>query len=741
MEVPSALMSSPNWVLWKYAGKDNRKIPIQVSGEPAKSNDPTTWVDYHTATECQNGAGLGYVFDGSGIFGIDLDGCIDKNGIVQQWAKNILEKFPSYAEISPSGSGIKIFALGTLPGSGKKKTLDIPKCCDKAPAIEVYGRGRYFTVTFRSIGRVIELVDCQQALDDLLRHLSQPIPTTPTPAIASSPPIIATPAMERAKLYLERFPPAIQGQGGDKHTFRACCVLCQGFSLSPDEAWGAIQEWNQSCNPPWEEKALRRNLERAASQPGQRGYLLEGRGYEGTDIELSELLRSLSPEEAAQVVTNDNRNIWPKPDVEGGEYVERMRPPGLISEIIDYNLSIAMYPQPVMALAGAITLMAVITGRRIRDRRNTRTNLYFIVLSPSGSGKNKSREVNKAILGAAGCEMMDGGDDFRSHAGFIAELDHYPSKLFQPDEFQSVMSAVSNGKHRSHLQHVPEVLKQCYSETGGNWKPSSYGDRSKNVQIVQPHAVLHASGVPAPFWDSMSVEMAASGFLGRTIVVETGFDIVMPQDSDFSPPPDSIIKQVEWWKGFDGGSNLWTTNPSPITLLETQEAHDRLFQHLQEIRQKQCTENYVTGALWGRSGQKAAQLALVFAASRQTGMLEQKIELQDVDMGIALANWSTRLLVMRCESNVAESDHHRRIQKILSSIGRDWTSKSQITRDTQRLCERQARDNILYDLVESQRVEKRIRTTGGRACDEFRLLSQTTRERTCERSVKEGRAD
>jgi primase-polymerase (primpol)-like protein len=49
---------------------------------------------------------------------------------------DIVHGLRSYTEISPSGEGLHILAFGTLPGSGLKTA-----------GLEMYDRGRYFTVT------------------------------------------------------------------------------------------------------------------------------------------------------------------------------------------------------------------------------------------------------------------------------------------------------------------------------------------------------------------------------------------------------------------------------------------------------------------------------------------------------------------------------------------------------------------------------------------------------------------
>ena len=66
----------------------------------------------------------------------------------------------------------------------------------------------------------------------------------------------------------------MSGQFGHDRTFHVACVLVLGFNLAPDNAWPVFIEWNQKCEPQWDESDLRRKLDEADKQPGERGYLL-----------------------------------------------------------------------------------------------------------------------------------------------------------------------------------------------------------------------------------------------------------------------------------------------------------------------------------------------------------------------------------------------------------------------------------------------------------------------------------
>jgi putative DNA primase/helicase len=150
--IPITLKKIPRWVLWRLVevGQDSNKrwskLPLQSNGSAASSNNPKTWCDFLHAQEAYESGrfdGVGFVFDGSdGFVGIDLDDCVDEWGAISAEAGKILEAVQGYAEISPSGTGLKIFTRATL------ETAHV----DHDKGLEIYPKGRYFTVTGHEIG-------------------------------------------------------------------------------------------------------------------------------------------------------------------------------------------------------------------------------------------------------------------------------------------------------------------------------------------------------------------------------------------------------------------------------------------------------------------------------------------------------------------------------------------------------------------------------------------------------------
>jgi len=175
-EVPQDLKDHNQWVCWKWQGRDGKrtKPPYDPgTGKRASHSDPGTWGTYQQAIDnLGRFDGIGYVFTETDPFcGIDIDNCLDPtSGQVAPWADRLVKEFNSYTEISPSGTGLKIFTRGTLPNGGLK-----------TKHVEVYDRLRYFTVTGRKHGSQTEVREAQDALNNLVekieRRREKPKPT------------------------------------------------------------------------------------------------------------------------------------------------------------------------------------------------------------------------------------------------------------------------------------------------------------------------------------------------------------------------------------------------------------------------------------------------------------------------------------------------------------------------------------------------------------------------------------
>ena len=178
INTPSELIALHQWVAWRYEDRDGKrtKVPIDAKSNGrlrrAKTDDPSTWASHAEAmAACERHpglAGVGFCLaPDDGLTGIDLDHVLDPDtGELKPEAAEILERFAgTYAEISPSGTGLRLFAFGK-PGRSGKNVGKVKWC-------EVYSHpsSRYLTVTGNHwTGSATAVTEQQDALDWLHRR-------------------------------------------------------------------------------------------------------------------------------------------------------------------------------------------------------------------------------------------------------------------------------------------------------------------------------------------------------------------------------------------------------------------------------------------------------------------------------------------------------------------------------------------------------------------------------------------
>lgn len=97
--------------------------------------------------------------------------------------------------------------------------------------------------------------------------------------------VFATPDQQKAfgdaKAYMAKVPGAVQGAGGDTHTYVMACRLVRGFNLSDDAALEILADWNNTCVPPWKLEELAAKVRHARAYGSQEFGAMLPRNREG----------------------------------------------------------------------------------------------------------------------------------------------------------------------------------------------------------------------------------------------------------------------------------------------------------------------------------------------------------------------------------------------------------------------------------------------------------------------------
>jgi putative DNA primase/helicase len=172
--IPDSLRATPQWVCWRYITRDGKRTKAPVNpndGGFADSTSRTTWGTFEQALEASRKdrplAGIGFVFTADDPYcGVDLDDSVDEStGQLKPWAQQIVDRLDSYTEISPSGSGLKVFIKASKPGSRCRKAYEDGE-------VEIYDRDRFFTVTGNRLATIPSEINLrQESLEAVYSHV------------------------------------------------------------------------------------------------------------------------------------------------------------------------------------------------------------------------------------------------------------------------------------------------------------------------------------------------------------------------------------------------------------------------------------------------------------------------------------------------------------------------------------------------------------------------------------------
>lgn len=201
--IPDELAAVAQWVAWQPVWQEERgkvdKIPLNPrTGLAGSIHDPANRMRFGVAVEYAraNGFGIGFVFtDDDPFTGVDVDHCI-VDGKLNDTANDILAELQSYADVSPSGTGLRVIVRGPHPG-GRKSNVNA--------GVEMYANGRFLTITGRHIaGTPFTITENASGLAVVHARYLAPATKQAGPTPPPTPAIAATDEVERVRDALGR---------------------------------------------------------------------------------------------------------------------------------------------------------------------------------------------------------------------------------------------------------------------------------------------------------------------------------------------------------------------------------------------------------------------------------------------------------------------------------------------------------------------------------------------------------
>ena len=324
--------------------------------------------------------------------------------------------------------------------------------------------------------------------------------------------------------------------------------------------------------------------------------------------------------------------------------------PGLLGEIRHFIYNAAPHANKDIALAGAIALLAGITGKAYNTYTGAGLNQYILLLASTGMGKEAAASGISRLLSAVSA-TVPAANDFKgpalvSSAGLLKWLEKKPSIVCVIGEFGYRLKAMSSPKASPNDEMLKATLLDGYSKSGaGNvLDPMAYSDRDKQTgAILSPNICLLGESVPGIVYEALNDNMILSGLLPRFMVIEAGGQRAPLNETPKAKPDDMLVQRLADLCGYCLSLNH-NNNVHIVDATDEAKAKFREFsQWVTDQINSQTSE--VQRELWNRAYLKALKLATLCAVG-----INHLAPIVTIDE----AMWATRLIVSQTEALAAK---------------------------------------------------------------------------------------
>lgn len=523
--IPQEMRIYKQWVCWRFEDTDGpkpTKVPYSpLTGKLASVTDPNTWASFeqaaHVLTTTNWYNGIGFVLTEADPFAfIDLDDTKGDQTALDRQIK-IYNEFDSFAERSPSGSGLHIIIKGALP-SGRRRSH-----------IEIYSSARYMTMT-GDIYRNAPIREYNELLNILWSQMG-------SGSVAAAVYAGVAEAKESDEEVIARATAAANG----KKFADLYAGNWQDYYQSQSEADFALVDIVAFYS---QNRAQISRIFRASGL-GQRekakrndyvSYMLNkcfDRMLPPVDIDglrnqLNAAIEAKQREEQAQAmapkIASEVRQVeMPKPKSDVYSV-----PPGLVGEIAQFIFQQAPRPVPEIALAGALGLMAGIVGRAY-NVSGTGLNHYVMLLAPTGTGKEAIASGVDKLMGAvirtvpAATDFI-GPSEIASSQAVIKYMSKGPTSFVSMvGEFGIYLQQMASPNAPPHLLGLRRFMLDAYNKSGEGkvLRPSIYSDREKNTSaVLAPSFTMLGESTPEKFYEGLHEGLISEGLLPRFTTIE-----------------------------------------------------------------------------------------------------------------------------------------------------------------------------------------------------------------------------
>lgn len=435
-------------------------------------------------------------------------------------------------------------------------------------------------------------------------------------------------------------------------------------------------------------------------------------------------------DEAAQLGAQIAGSLAPKPtliehddgtlmDAQTGEVIEPVRPstndnvdvdlpPGLVGEVAQWICETARQPNPVLALAAALSVVGTAAGRQFASPTVSGTHLYIVGIGVSGAGKDHVLKAAERLLEAADCSHHVIGGGFASSSAVNNAIAERPLLLCIIDEFGGFLGKVLSPKESGWQRGVADQMRTLWGTNFSNFRTQEYAGKS-SILIRSPHFSMLTATTPAQFFRTMQGASIEDGTFNRFLLMDSGDwradDRQPPEDVRHVPATLRLtLKAIYDHSGplIASQRNQSSLEPDPVCLAWGKGAEDVWTAFKGDLQAKR-DKNDLTENLAARTAEMALRIATIVAVGRRS----MSVDADDLTFGILLASRSLKAMIKGAQEHMAETPLQANVKKAQAFIfKKSAVSRTQLVKHMQGAIRARDLDDVITILLEAGAIEK-----------------------------------
>ena len=399
--------------------------------------------------------------------------------------------------------------------------------------------------------------------------------------------------------------------------------------------------------------------------------------------------------------------------------------PPLISDVAEWIMATSMFPSRLFATAAALAMVGTAIGRQIYTGvPRTGTALYWLIVAPTASGKDRPQEAIKQIFEAAGLSHLV-KSSVSSSAKLGLSLQDRPLQIQVIDEVGKVLRKFVGRNASTQEMALLDDYCTVWGKNLGSFSPEGVTTRS-DISIKRPSLTMFGATTPSNFYSQLRSSQIAGGFLNRFIVLQR-FERVPenPHPVAEEAVPERFVEAVSVLHTFQDGAiqaqSAVASMPDhtpPMHVVPASPAAEAALTayRANAFRMILRADDDPIFETWARAAEMVKRMAVVLACARHwRDIYRAEITEQDVAFSASLVDWAMDAFVTGMRNHMSENSAQANFKMVLGlvrSAGR--IGRSELVRRVDGRLEGWILDAVIKALIEGGSIVEHAERAGTR---------------------------